>query len=129
MIAGIMTILLADSNITGLVDDRIYPVVAEQKSGKTYLTIRRTGVSPQIAKNQTSDTDQVNFVVAAYADEYKKCVAVLELVRDALDNYTGITDTSNVNFIKIWYQISEDFYVHEEETYAIVDTYAARVKR
>ena len=127
MISGIMTLLLADGTLTGLVGDKIYPVVAEEKIQRPYVTIRRTGVSPTIVKNETSGKDEAFFTVAAYDKEYKKCIQILAAARAVLDNYRGTSNS--IIFLNIWYTAGEDLFDKEDETYVVVDTYAARVKR
>lgn len=129
MIAGIMSILLNDASVTGLVDNKIYPVVAEQEVKRPYVTIRRTGVSPTIVKNEVSGKDEIIFNIAAYSSEYKECIQILSAVRTAIDNYKDTPAGSTVNFLNIWYQVSEDLFDKEDETYIVVDTYAARIKR
>jgi len=127
MISGIKNLLLNDSGVTDLVGQKIYPVVAEEKIQRPYTTIRRTGTSPTIVKNETSGKDETFFTVTAYDKEYKKCIQILAAVRGVIDNYRG---TSNgIEFYNIWYQVSEDLFDKEDETYVVVDTYAARVKR
>lgn len=127
MISGLMDLLLADSGVTTLVDQKIYPVVAEEKTQLPYVTIRRTGTSPTIVKNETSGKDETYFTVAAYAKEYKKCIQILAAVRSVIDNFKG--DSNSITYLNVWYQVSEDLYDKEDETYVVVDTYAARIKR
>ena len=129
MISGIMNLLLSNSGVTTLVSDKIYPVVAPEKIKTEYVTIRRTGTSPTIVKNETSGKDETFFTVAAYSKEYKKCIQILEAVRTVIDNYKGTPTDSTINFLNVWYQVSEDLFDKEDETYVVVDTYAARIKR
>jgi len=127
MISGIMTRLLADAPLDALVGNKIYPVVAEQDVRRPYVTVRRTGVAPTIVKNQVSDKDEVVFNVTAYDDTYKKCIDILAAVRTSLDGFTG---TSNgINFLNVWYTLSEDLFDKEDNTYIVVDTYVARIER
>lgn len=129
MISGIITVLLADAGVTALVVDKIYPVVAEQEIKRPYVTVRRTGVTPTIVKNEVSGKDEMNINIAAYAETYKMCIDILSAVRTAIDNYKGIPTGSTVNFLNVWYLVSEDLFDKDDETYIVVDTYAARVKR
>lgn len=129
MISGIITVLLADAGVTALTGDKIYPVVAEQEVKRPYVTVRRTGVSPTIVKNEVSGKDEMNVNIAAYAATYKECIDILLAVRTVIDNYKGIPAGSTVNFLNVWYLLSEDLFDKEDETYIVVDTYAARVKR
>jgi hypothetical protein len=127
MISGIMTRLLATTGVTDLVQTKIYPVVAEQETQRPYVTIRRTGVSPAIVKNETSGKDEVNFNVAAYAKTYKECIDILAAIRTSLDNFRG--DSNSITFLNVWYAVSEDLFDKADETYIVVDTYSARIKR
>ena len=127
MISGIMTRLLADAPLTTIVGNKIYPVVAEQDVRRPYVTVRRTGVAPTIVKNQNSDKDEVVFNIAAYDDTYKKCIDILAAVRTVIDGFQG---TSNgINFLNTWYTVSEDLFDKDDNTYIVVDTYVARIKR
>lgn len=127
MISGIITLLLAETSVTDLTGTRIYPVVAEQKAQQDYVTVRRTGTSPTIVKNETSGKDETYFTIAAYSKEYKKCIQILAAVRGVIDNFKG--ESNSINFLNVWYQVSEDLFDKEDETYVVVDTYAARIKR
>lgn len=127
MISGLVTRLLADGPLTALVGDKIYPVVAEQEAQRPYVTLRRTGVSPTIIKNEVSGKDEVNVNIAAYAATYKECIQILAAIREVVDNYKGTS--AGINFLNVWYQVSEDLFDKDDETYIVVDTYAARIKR
>lgn len=129
MISGIVTILLADGTVAGLVEDKIFPVVAEQSVKRPYVTIRRTGVSPTIVKNEVSGKDEAIFNVAVYAEEYKTCIQILAAVRAVIDGYKGTPSGTTVNFLHVWYNVSEDLFDKDDNTYIVVDTYAARIKR
>lgn len=127
MISGIVERLLADSNVTNLVGTEIYPVVSPQTTQLPYVTLRRTGVTPTIVKNEVSGKDEIIFTVIAYAKEYKQCIQILEAIRTSLDNFKG--DLNGKTFLNIWYQVSEDLFDKEDDTYVVSDAYAARVKR
>lgn len=129
MISGIISILLNETSVTTLTNGKIYPVVAEQEVRRPYVTIRRTGVSPTIVKNEVSGKDEVIFNIAAYSDKYKECIDILAAIRATIDNFKGTPDGTTINFLNIWYQVSEDLFDKEDETYIVVDTYAARIKR
>jgi hypothetical protein len=127
MISGIITRLLADINVTTLVGQKIIPVIAEQGSQRPYVTLKRTGTSPTIVKNEVSGKDEVNFTASAIAETYKECIDILAAIRTSLDNFKG---TSNgIEFLNVWYLVSEDLFVERENSYMVTDTYAARVKR
>lgn len=129
MISGLVTILLNTTAVTDLVGTKIFPVVAEQEIKRPYVTLRRTGVSPTIVKNEVSGKDEVNVNIAAYAATYKECIDILAAIRTAIDNYKGVPATSTINFLNVWYVVSEDLFDKDDETYIVVDTYAARIKR
>lgn len=129
MISGIVTLLLADGTVSGLVEDKIFPVVAEQSIKRPYVTIRRTGVTPTIVKNENSGKDEVVFNVAAYDDDYKTCIQILAAVRAVIDGYHGTPSGTTINFLHVWYNVSEDLFDKDDNTYIVVDTYAARIKR
>lgn len=129
MISGIVTILLGTTTVTDIVEQKIFPVVAEQETQRPYVTLNRTGTTPTIVKNEVSGKDEVNFNVVAYAKTYKECIQILSAIRAAIDNYKGVPSGSTINFLNIWYLVSQDMFEKDEETYIVVDTYAARVKR
>lgn len=127
MTNGVVALLIADDAVTALIDDRVYPVVAEQADLRGYVTINRTGVTPTIVKNEVSDKDEVIFNVVSHSKTYKECLQISQACRTVVDNYKGTSD--GVEFKNIWYQSSQDLFEPDEQTYIIIDSYAARVKR
>lgn len=133
ILKGIISLIVADATcqtlIGGMEDGagntiyKVFPVVAEQDTPKPYVLLRRTKGSAVIAKGQASDADDQFVNVVAFADEYKKCIDILEAVRAAIDNQRGTFE--NVRFDRILYQYTEDLFDKDDNSFVITDTYLA----
>lgn len=129
MIRGIITRLANTSGVTSLVPAAsIYPVVAEQKVDRPYITVKRIVVAPQLMKGAASNTDQTTVQVTIHADSYKESIDISYAVRAALDN-VGNIEIQGVKFKSIWYENSQDGYDSDDRTFMIADVYVARWSR
>lgn len=132
MIKGIISLLVGDATVNGLVGTsnsttKIFPVVAEQEVKRPYVTVRRTSQQPTLVKSQASELDQVFVNIAVYADTYEKCIDIQNAIRTVLDDYSGTE--SGVIYKRVWYQNSQDLFDQDDKTFVVVDTYSARVQR
>jgi hypothetical protein len=132
MIQGVIARIIADSTCQTLIGQyqstyKVYPVVAEQECPKPYVLLRRIGVQPAIEKTNVSGMDNVNFTIASYGERYKVAADILAAIRTAVDNFSGTSGT--IVFERIWYATSEDLFDKDDNSFVIVDTYTARVKR
>lgn len=131
MIRGIISLLKADAGVTTLVSaSKIYPVVAEQAVERPYVTVRRAGVLPTVAKNQASNKDVTTVNIAVYTKEYKEALDIMYACRAVLDDYgsgrTDITPINDVVFLKIYYVSSQDLYDKDDLSFVVVDSYNVR---
>ena len=132
MISGVIQILIGDSALTTALGDyngeaKVFPVVATERVERPYLTVRRVGGNPAVNKTNVSEVDTIFFQVTCFADRYKTCLDILELVRGLLDFYDGTSNS--IVFKKIWWTGSEDKFDNEDRSYAVIETYTARYAR
>lgn len=132
MIRGIIDLIVNDSPSATLIGTansvvKVFPVVAEQDIAKPYVLLRRVPGFTSIVKGQASEMDQPLLKITAYADTYKKCIDILNAIRNVVDDFSGTSETIVYN--RIWYQSSEDFFDQADNSFVISDTYSARVKR
>lgn len=123
----VISLILADGSVTALVGDKVFPVVATERVKKPYVTVRRTGATPQIVKGQPGEDDRNSFAVAAYSDVYEEALNILAAIRTAIDDHTG--SSTGVNFDRIWYVNSQDLFDKDDNSYVIVDTYEGKYAR
>lgn len=133
ILKGIISLIVADATcqtlIGGMEDGaevtiyKVFPVVAEQDTPKPYVLLRRTKGSAITVKGQVSDADSQFVNVVVFADEYKKCIDILEAVRAAIDNQRGTFES--VKFDRILYQYTEDLFEKADDSFVITDTYLA----
>lgn len=97
---GLRAFLLADASVSGLVVDRIYPLVlkqGERRDSIVYQTISATGDH----NNQgPSGLASPRIQITSWSDDVDRSNALGRVVRDRLDGYAGIMG-SGVNAITV----------------------------
>jgi hypothetical protein len=132
MIQGVIALIEGDATCGGLIGSfngatKVFPVTVTQEVQLPYVTVRRTGLEAEIVKGQAGDVDKPFIDVASFAKTYKAAMDISNAIRDVVDNYTGTSAT--VVHERIWYQSSEDLIDEQDDSYVIIDRYAARIRR
>jgi len=87
--AGLYTYVSADVTLTGLISDRLYPLLAPQESPAPYVTFQR------ISTNRTYDLAGPNHLTRCriqfdcYGVTLLSAKTVAEAVRERIDGYMG----------------------------------------
>lgn len=80
----IYNILINDEIIKGIVDKKIYPLVAEESTSFPFVIFRKNNVNTEYSKDG-SVRDSVSFSVTAIAVDYITTVDIAERVRELLE--------------------------------------------
>lgn len=143
MIQGIIEILKENTGVQNLVGlnvtserYKIYPVRYPQKEGKetdideSYITVYKTGSSPEQSKDFSSGLDLVSFNVNCYASNYPGAYNLYEAVRLALDN-RDLEYTTEAGFIYNGIYMTTDYDAYDDSAlrYIHVASFSCHVKR
>ena len=80
----IYSILVADSNITGLVSTRIYPILAPQNTTFPYIVYRRiSGVSINALEGELGTTEG-RFQIDAYSTSYAEAKNYVNMLKQVI---------------------------------------------
>jgi hypothetical protein len=94
---AIYNLLSNDANVTGRVQNKIYPLIADTGTTFPFIVYRRTGIEPDrfIYKEDT----YVEVVIAS--DKYNESIEIADLVKDALQGKRGIYSGINIQDIRM----------------------------
>lgn len=82
-------LLIADSTVQKLVDNKVFPLVANAGTTFPFIVYRRNGYRPYSNKDYT---DEVVYIeLAVLSDNYIDSVQIADAVGNALDNKTTET--------------------------------------
>lgn len=101
VIKGINYILKNDTNVTGVVGDKIYPIGIPGVDDDGYevvfpnIVMTRVSITPTEIKD--CDQDICNVQIDIYTNDYEQSVDIATIVRDALEpTETGIYNGVNI---------------------------------
>lgn len=107
----ICNILLNDDKVTEKVDNKIYPLIADETTTFPFIIYQRSGFTPQNNKDHTDENVTVDIVVAA--ETYAESIEIAIKVREALEHKNGTFSDIEINDIVID-DATEDY---EENTF------------
>lgn len=87
---AVYQLLSSDTEVTEKVENRIYPLIADQGTIYPFIIYKRTGIEPMTSKDRfiCSEVTSVDVIIAS--DRYDESIEVAELVKDALIGKNGI---------------------------------------
>jgi len=87
----IYKILKNNSNVYSLVNNRIYPIVADQAASaqQSYIVYRRTGSNLTRSKDGNSGLANLMVEIEIYTNSYDSLIELATKVRQALDGQAG----------------------------------------
>ena len=105
------TIILQNDEITALINDKLFPLVANAGTTFPFIVYRRSSFSPRGNKDELSEV--VGVELAIISNTYSTSVNLANLVADTLLN---VSDNDVIDYIKIvnmWEDFSEDTFIQK----------------
>lgn len=99
-------ILMQNPNITEKVNDRIYPLIADETTEFPFIIYQRSGFIPQNNKDQTDENVIIDLVIAS--ETYAESIDIAIAVREALEHIKGTFSEIEIDDIVID-DASEDY--------------------
>lgn len=123
------TLLSADATLSGIVGDRIYPLVIPQGKGLPALTVTRNGERPGDTKSGVSRVDTIEVQVSAFSKKYKEASDIAGHLRRILDkqNTTATVGQKRWNVPGIRYDGSTRMVEEENDVFHIAVQFTLRV--
>ena len=109
----IFDILSNDPQVTQRVNNKIFPLVAENNTTFPFIVYKRTGIEPQTSKDRMIHREETNVDVIIISDTYNDSIEVADLVKTALTGKNGVFSGISVKDIE-FIDASEDF---QDETF------------
>lgn len=81
---NIIKLLSADKNLKNIVNDRIFPVIADEGTVFPFIVYRRNGID--IMANKDYNTESPIIMIQIAATNYSQSVLIAEYVRKALEH-------------------------------------------
>lgn len=81
------------------VNNKIYPLIADESTTFPFIIYRRNSISPESTKDDSNDSTTIQIMIAA--DNYSDSVTIAEKVRNALVHKNGIIQTIPIEDINL----------------------------
>lgn len=125
---AIYNILSNDAGVTALVSTRVYPDTVPQEASFPYVAYTIVSTSPLNYKDGASPLDEVSVQVDMYSRSYATTQDIAAAVRSALDRYTGLNSSINIDKILFENEGAGTYEAMQGVFWASQD-YLVRVKR
>lgn len=105
------TIILQNDDITNLIDNKVFPLVANAGTTFPFVVYRRSSFSPRGDKDELSEV--VGIDLAVISNTYSQSVNLANLIADTL---LAVEDNDVIDYVKIvnmWEDFSEDTYIQK----------------
>lgn len=86
-----------DEGLTSVLNDRIFPLVAEEGTEYPYLIMKLESINPAYTKDGRV-YDNITASVSVYAKDYKTVVGIQEQVRSLLESHSFKLESFNEDF-------------------------------
>ena len=129
MIVGkaIYHLLTNATDVTDIVNTRIYPEIAQQDADLPYIVYNVANNEPTDTKPEPSKLDTAQVEVNIYSDSYTECIDLAVAVRAALDRVKGTYAGVNVQSIQYLNEIID--FDEPQRAYNISADYDVRISR
>jgi len=124
---AVFNLLLADTDLRAIVDNRIFPEVAQQDAVLPYVVYNISSNEPSDTKREPSKMDTAQVEVNLYSTSYTECIDMSTHVRAALDRVTGTYSGVNVQSIQYLGEVID--FDEAQRAYNITSDYDVRVSR
>ena len=124
---AIFSLLLGDADLRAIVDNRIFPEVAQQDAVLPYVVYNISSNEPSDTKREPSKMDTAQIEVNLYSESYTQCIDMATHVRAALDRVSGTYSGVNVQSIQYIGEVID--FDEAQRTYNITADYDVRISR
>jgi len=119
------SILSNDTNISGIVSDKIYPFLAIEDVVYPYIVYTIEGVDPTQQDDGVSPLDVNSANVEIYSEDLSEIETLSKYVRNALDRYRGTVEGIDVQSVS--FQSEDGGYADEDRVYLKIQSYSLRM--
>jgi len=124
---AIFDLLLGNTDLRAIVNNRIFPEVAQQDAELPYVVYNISSNEPSDTKREPSKMDTAQVEVNLYSTSYTECIDMATHVRAALDRVTGTYSGVNVQSIQYLGEVID--FDEAQRAYNITSDYDVRVSR
>lgn len=123
---ALFVLLRQSTDLTTLVDKRIYRTRAIEKAPFPHVVTHRLSTDPTHSHDGNSGLDSANFEFVAYATTPETAKNVARAIRAHIDGYQGtVTAPGGALFINsIFYEDEDDFWYDERDCAAVSMVFA-----
>lgn len=97
---AIYTILSGNATLTAQVSTRIYPADAPQTTANPCVIYEISGQEPEYSKEGAATVIYTNLEVDVFADSYRQSRSIADLIKSALDQYSGTVNGHNIDLVQ-----------------------------
>jgi hypothetical protein len=96
----IYSILSTDNNLKSKVENKIYPLIANENTTFPFIVFKRSSFSTEYTKDGVlEDSTQVDIIVAS--DNYSDSIEIADIVRTSLELKKGTFNNINIKECKL----------------------------
>lgn len=88
--------VVGDATVSGLIGNRLYPLVAPASASMPLVTWRRMGIQRQQTLGSPLGTPKLTLEFSIYGSTYDQAREVADAMRAVLDGYGGTLDNTTV---------------------------------
>lgn len=108
---AVYQILSNDTKVKEMVENKIYPLIANQGTTYPFIVYKRTGIEPLTSKDKFICNEITSVDVIIASDRYDESIELAELVQDALNGKRGTY--SGINIIDINLISADEDYIED----------------
>lgn len=86
---AIYDILHSNTDMVAKLQDKVFPLIADNNTTFPFIVYKRTGIIPAYTKDRFSANDSVTVEIIVASDKYNETVEIADLVRLALEGKKG----------------------------------------
>jgi len=124
--AAIYDLLNGDSDVQGVVGDRIEPQTIPQGDQLPFISVKTDANAPTPEKDGASPLDEIEVEIRCYAKTFNTVGDLAEKVRAAIDDVT--TTTSGHEIDRIVFEDENNDYDLDGKIHQVIQTYTVREK-
>ena len=119
MIAGaIYSKLSNNAELSALVSDRIYPVLAPQGVASPFLVFEKTGGEIESTLSADTNINRDNLQITCFSETYQEAFDISAIVAELLSRWQGVE--SGVTIEDVFFENESDFFDAQTEFFQFV---------
>jgi hypothetical protein len=123
----IFKILTTNTDITDIIEHRVYPEQAPQNVRMPFIVYQIDNVIPEPNKDEVSNLDTYSITLVLFGNDYDQLFTLGAHCRTSLDRFKGVIAHTDIDSIN--YKTTKGGYDNQANVYVLESDYTIREKR